>query len=331
MKKQLLTLAALLGLFINVAAQQQTYAEDFSTFNGFTEGEIDGQNGWSEITAGGNAITGFTVTTDIPASQQGSWQGGGPSVLRVGVDAASEPSTDGLTFMCLSPLLENAGMPASGTTSFLAFIDADDDTETTGSNYSVRFTDAQGDITSEVAFFNDGSIRVLDVVDGSEGFVDTGATWTDHEWFQLTLTYNFTANTISYNMVGEIIHTGSTLSGDNLSHYAFMHDNTPGSVAYFDSVFVFSSFQGLGTDTLKASKFSIFPNPADDIVTIATTDNSYVNTVTITDLNGRNVKEMTFNAITEPQINIGYLSAGMYLLSFTLDNGMTGSQKIIKK
>lgn len=318
------------GLFINVAAQQ-SYAEDFSIFNGFTQGEIGGQNNWSETTTGGTVITGCMITTDIPVSLDGNWQGVGPSILRVGVDAAKGPSTDGLTFKCLSPSLANAGLPGTATTSFMALIDADDDSETTGSKYSVRFTDNQGNITSDVAFFTDGSIRVLDVVGGSEEYVDTGATWTDHEWFQLTLSYNFTANTISYNKVGEIIYTGSTLSGFNLSHYSFRHDNTPGSTAYFDSVFVFSNPPGLGLDTLQASKFSVFPNPSDDTITITNTANSFVNSVTINDLNGRKVKSMAFNAVAEPQINISGLSAGMYMLSFTLDNGMTGNHKIIKK
>lgn len=331
MKKQLLTLAFITGSFITVSAQQ-SYAEDFSIFNGFTEGDIAGQNGWTAVTTGGTAISGCTITQDVPESETGSWTPGGPSSLRVGIDANSGPSAEGLTFMCVSPALVNPGPTADATTSFMILIDTDADAETTGSRYSVRFTDSQDNIVSDVSFFADGTIRVLDVVGGEENYVDTGATWPAHEWMQVTLSYNFATNTISYNKVGEIIYQGSTLSGSNLSHFAFLHDNKPGSTAYFDSIFVFSNPSGgLGTDTLQASNFSVFPNPANDIVAITSTDNRFVDNVAITDMNGRKVKSVAFNDVLVPQINIADLSSGIYMIAVTLDNGVTGTSKIIKK
>lgn len=332
MKKQLLTLAVLLGSFITVSAQQ-SYGENFSIYNGFTLGEIAGQNSWQEITTAGNAFTGCTIIQDIPVSTVGTWVTSGPSALRVAVDPNSDPSADGagLTFKCLSPVLQNPGPTGTATTSFMIYIDPDNDTETTGSRYSVRFTDTQNAIVSDVSFFTDGSIKVLDVVGTSEDYVDTGATWLARDWMQVTLTYNFTANTISYNKTGEIIHEGSTLTGTNLARYAFMHDNKPGSIAYFDDIFVFSNPpSGLGVNTLKTPKFSVFPNPAANIVTITNTDNRLVENVTITDLNGRKIKSIVFNNVAAPQINIADLSAGVYMMTTTLDNGMTGTNKIIK-
>ncbi|AWG26413.1 T9SS-dependent choice-of-anchor J family protein [Flavobacterium kingsejongi] len=82
----------------------------------------------------------------------------------------------------------------------------------------------------------------------------------------------------------------------------------------------------LGREDFLASKFSVFPNPATDIISITNHDAIAINSITITDLNGRIVK----NTNSAEQINVSDLSAGVYMMNIASEQGTT-VKKIIKK
>jgi hypothetical protein len=84
-----------------------------------------------------------------------------------------------------------------------------------------------------------------------------------------------------------------------------------------------------GVDEVLASKFSVFPNPANNVINIANAENILVNGVVITDLNGRTVKSTNYNGVTEAQINIADLASGMYMMTVSSDKG-TMTKKIVK-
>lgn len=85
----------------------------------------------------------------------------------------------------------------------------------------------------------------------------------------------------------------------------------------------------LKVDEFFSSKFSTYPNPANNIVTISNTDNILLTNVVITDINGRNVKEVKVNNASETEINISDLTAGIYFMNIQTDNGKA-VKKIIK-
>lgn len=84
-----------------------------------------------------------------------------------------------------------------------------------------------------------------------------------------------------------------------------------------------------GTNDVLASKFSIFPNPASNVIGFSNADNILVNGVVITDLNGRTVKTVNYAGVTEAQINVSDLATGMYMMTVSSDQG-TMSKKIVK-
>ena len=86
----------------------------------------------------------------------------------------------------------------------------------------------------------------------------------------------------------------------------------------------------LGNDDVLAPQFTVYPNPATDVINIANATANPVNNVQVVDLNGRVVKNLNFNAVTEAQINISDLSAGMYMMNVTTENGMV-TKKIVKQ
>lgn len=77
-----------------------------------------------------------------------------------------------------------------------------------------------------------------------------------------------------------------------------------------------------------ASNFSVYPNPATNVINVANSAD-VINNVTITDLNGRTVKQVTAG-VNEAQINISDLAQGVYILNAT-SNGKSFTQKIVKQ
>lgn len=86
----------------------------------------------------------------------------------------------------------------------------------------------------------------------------------------------------------------------------------------------------LGVVKNTVSEFSVYPNPANDVVTISNAANATIDAVTVSDLNGRTVKSVKLNGETTAQVNIADLSAGVYMMNISSDQG-TSTKKIVKK
>lgn len=83
-------------------------------------------------------------------------------------------------------------------------------------------------------------------------------------------------------------------------------------------------------DSALAGSFSVYPNPATDVLNISNSINAEINAITITDLNGRTVKQITANGSVDSQINISDLNAGVYFVNINSNEGSL-TKKIIKK
>lgn len=86
----------------------------------------------------------------------------------------------------------------------------------------------------------------------------------------------------------------------------------------------------LSSEDFFASNFAVYPNPASSVLNVASSNNATITAASITDINGRTVKNVSLNAVSQTQINIADLTAGVYFLSVTSDAG-TGTSKIVKK
>jgi Secretion system C-terminal sorting domain len=82
----------------------------------------------------------------------------------------------------------------------------------------------------------------------------------------------------------------------------------------------------LKVDDFFSNKFSAYPNPANSIVTLSNTDNLLVTAVSISDINGRTVKNMDVNNLSEVELNVSELTSGVYFMNVTTDSG-----KAVKK
>ena len=128
-------------------------------------------------------------------------------------------------------------------------------------------------------------------------------------------------------------YTVSGLSSLTSCKIAFRYYVTDGGIQGSNSDYIaidaFSVDRPLATDSFFASNYAVGPNPATDVVNISAKNNNTINTVEITDVNGRVVKNVTVNAATS-QINVSDLNSGVYFLKASSENGV-GTSKIVKK
>ncbi|THF49125.1 T9SS type A sorting domain-containing protein [Flavobacterium supellecticarium] len=91
----------------------------------------------------------------------------------------------------------------------------------------------------------------------------------------------------------------------------------------------FSVDRPLGTQDFFAKNFSVFPNPANDVLNIAAKNGMEIKGIQVTDLNGRIVKSVAVQGQAEAQINVSDLTAGAYFVSVQSNEG-TATSKFLK-
>lgn len=93
----------------------------------------------------------------------------------------------------------------------------------------------------------------------------------------------------------------------------------------FETLFV----NVLSNESYSLTNFAIYPNPANDILTIQNKDNTIISKVNVVDVLGKTIKTSTFNA-TEVSLDISDLKAGIYFVEIHSNTAKT-TQKVIKK
>lgn len=85
----------------------------------------------------------------------------------------------------------------------------------------------------------------------------------------------------------------------------------------------------LNTEEFLNSSISVYPNPATNLINVSAGNNISVDSVSIVDLNGRVVKNVNYDNISQLQLNISDLSSGMYLMNINSQEGVL-TKKIVK-
>ena len=141
--------------------------------------------------------------------------------------------------------------------------------------------------------------------------IATEAPFTDQTWVQKS--YTFTPPTTGVYYLG-IQNTSPA--------------NTAGQQALFVDNLVIT--QTLSANEYVADKFSTYPNPVKNIISISNSENINVKSISISDLNGRVVKTEIFSNVSDININVSELSSGMYLLNINSGQGIV-TKKIVKE
>lgn len=167
-------------------------------------------------------------------------------------------------------------------------------------------------------------------------------------WYRLGLSYNSATGEIRFKedngLFDVAITDGMTYGGAALKlvvngqpdEYDFVNfagtGNASSSVAIFDNMNLkFTSSDELlsiGNDVV-SSKFSIFPNPANDILNITNADNMLISGITVTDLHGRTIRNVSYDYMANVQVNVSDLASGLYILNVASDKGIA-TKKFVK-
>lgn len=92
----------------------------------------------------------------------------------------------------------------------------------------------------------------------------------------------------------------------------------------------FSVDRPLSAASFFSKNFAIYPNPADNVLNLSSKTNTRMNSVQIVDLNGRVVKNVNVKGLTETEIDVSDINAGMYFVEVASDEGKS-TTKFIKK
>jgi hypothetical protein len=85
----------------------------------------------------------------------------------------------------------------------------------------------------------------------------------------------------------------------------------------------------MSTPDFVSSKFSVYPNPASNIVTVSNSGNIQINKVAVKDINGRTVKTLNIEGVSETNVDISDLNAGIYFMNIDTNEGIA-IKRIIK-
>lgn len=86
----------------------------------------------------------------------------------------------------------------------------------------------------------------------------------------------------------------------------------------------------LSSPSFLSQKFSIYPNPATDIVNITNTENLSINQIEVYDLSGKLINSQTFNVAPVTRLNVENLPSGSYILHLKTNEGIA-VKKLIKQ
>lgn len=114
-------------------------------------------------------------------------------------------------------------------------------------------------------------------------------------------------------------------------YYFSFRNTTPLNAAGTHALLVdnFTVSESLSTADFASSKFTVYPNPASNVVTVTNDANIQIKKIKMVDLNGRTVKALNLNGVTSSQITISDLNSGVYFMSIETTEG-TVTRKIVK-
>lgn len=156
-------------------------------------------------------------------------------------------------------------------------------------------------------------------------------------WYKIGFAFNTSTGEIIWKGPG--FYTGLTGAAAGVDPFEVDFTLLPGTgntvstVAKFDALRIraTSSENLLGVndiDNTLSESIKLYPNPANDVINLSTSNSLSINKLEIIDINGRKIKSI--KNIINKEINISDLNKGLYLINIYSTDGMV-TKKIIKQ
>jgi hypothetical protein len=207
--------------------------------------------------------------------------------------------------------------------------------------YSADFTKVLGGITmaldtkvvSGLAYYNNAGTLNNFLFNLSA----TPVTLAASTWVKVGFSFNLTSGEVKWKGPGfdsSIMGAGATVDPAEIDYIMTAGTaNTVAGIGKFDNLVSRATSVSalLGNESFVSSnKFSTYPNPVNDILSISNSENINIKSISITDLNGRVVKNNNYYNVSNIEMNVSDLSSGMYIMNINSDQG-TATKKIVKE
>lgn len=277
----------------------------FESSDGYSVGNIDGQQGWTTTTAHGD-ITEKQVITEEEASE-------GRQSFKIVKDDAIEqkqyPQVGG--FYNVSPTIPVSNFKIS----FDVFFN-----EIGPNIYALNPANlGSGKYVALVYVSDYGELQTYN----AQYFIGTGFVFTAKKWYSIA--YEVTSEGLDVYVDGEKISTSKILDYGVVDQIRLMHTNAGGS-AYIDNIRFGNEATFAVGDIAANDDLKVYPNPVKDFLSIDVPSTERVKSVSIFSVDGRS-SVLTFD---NNKADFSNLPAGVYVLQVETDS-QTYTKKVIKK
>lgn len=180
-------------------------------------------------------------------------------------------------------------------------------------------------------------------------FLNTGGTnlvLTAETWVRLGVSYNKTTGQVRWKgpgingqVTGAALGTdpdrASLISTSGTTTTAPVQTNIAAAIGLFDNFIVRAAATDglLGVEEVilnsNNTAFSVYPNPANNFISVSSLLSSEITAIAIADMNGRLVKSLTYDNLHDIELNISDLDKGMYIMTISSKEG-NSIQKFMK-
>ncbi|MBU7570300.1 MAG: T9SS type A sorting domain-containing protein [Flavobacterium sp.] len=297
----------LLALASTTLWAQQTIS--FETSEGYQLGTLHQQNGWEVTEGSAGYVTNQTVSNEAASTGSLSFKN------------AYEPDFDWQYF----PIF-GASKTFDAPKSYNNFTISYDVMATAKLGSDFEFTLFAIDSNEEyvpvagVGIENRGYIYLIKNAD--YGFDYATPEWAPNQWVNIKI--EVTATEIKYYINNTLEKTIANYTELNIVGFNMLHNNY-GNHAFYDN-FVITS-ENLSTKPFETVSYSVYPNPAQDIVSVELPANTTLSETAIYNITGQKV----IHTEGSQTINVSSLSAGTYFLKGLTTDGTSFTKKLIKK
>lgn len=169
--------------------------------------------------------------------------------------------------------------------------------------------------------------------------VTGGLVLSPNTWYRVGVAYDYNTGDVTWKDANGLFYSGvtSASAGVDVVECDFAvsagTSNTVANQFQVDNVNItavaIEDLLGTNTNSISTKDFSVYPNPSKGLVNVTNTDTN-INSIEISDLNGRVVKTVNSIDATNAQVNITDLSTGVYMMKIVSDKGTT-TKKVIKE
>ena len=293
MKK--ITLFFITFLAFQFGNAQQTIS--FEASEGYTAGDINGQQGWVTIGDG----TGGLGTNQIISTEDATE---GTSSLKIVQETAFPGQANPIV-----GAFYNYSVPVSGTAAIFSADINMSQQDANSSDFIVGLVSiADGQFRTYIRFTFDGNIVAL--VDDGTGTVildDTNVDWVANTWYNVKI--DVAGSSLNFSIDDTVIYSGIPATSGDIDQVRFAHDNFEG-FAYVDN-FRTNDEPTAGVDEFASNVFTHSYNKQSDVLTINSSELAF-NNIQLYNLLGQEVLNNRLSQTSE-NINLSQLQDGIYM------------------